>query len=100
MVARGGCNGGAALDQCLNQGGEVDARRSELEQIAKVRNNIMHFNNDPLPEGVSSMSSAPRLAEAHTPAVRCGELASRGGRERSARMVVMYSLQRRNADRR
>jgi hypothetical protein len=39
--------------------GEVDARRSELEQIAKVRNNIMHFNNDPLPEGVSSMSSAP-----------------------------------------
>jgi hypothetical protein len=39
--------------------GEVDARRSELEQIAKVRNNLMHFNNDPVPEGVSSMSSAP-----------------------------------------
>jgi hypothetical protein len=25
-----------------------------LEKIAKIRNNIMHFNNDPLPDGALS----------------------------------------------
>lgn len=28
---------------------------ARLDEIAKIRNNLMHFNNDPLPEDVTSM---------------------------------------------
>ncbi len=44
--------------ECWNKLGWLLDRKSicaRLDEIAKIRNNLMHFNNDPLPEDVISM---------------------------------------------